>query len=291
MDLTKCEAFLRAVDSGSITAVAESMEYTQSGISRMMNALEDEVGFPLLIRNKKGVAPTADGKRMIPIIRELVRLNEQASQMCAEIRGIVYGNLTIGTYYSVAAYWLPTIIKNFQKNYPEIHINIREGSNSDLIPLLDDHRLDCCFFAEFPDMACDWIPLKKDELVVWLPKDHPKAKLKAYPLAELDGEPFIITMPGRDTDIDRLLKQDGLTPDIRFSTADAYSTYAMVAAGLGVSLNNELITRNWTGEVVTLPFDPPRRITLGIAVPSLNNASPAAKKFIECARKTIRQIK
>ena len=54
MDVTKCEAFLAAIDHGSLTAAGVFLGYTQSGITRMINALEEEVGFPLFIRTKKG---------------------------------------------------------------------------------------------------------------------------------------------------------------------------------------------------------------------------------------------
>ena len=69
MDAVKCEAFLTAVDRGSFTAAAETLGYTQSGITRMINALESELGFPLFVRQKKGVVLTENGKTMLPAIR------------------------------------------------------------------------------------------------------------------------------------------------------------------------------------------------------------------------------
>ena len=61
----------------------------------------------------------------------------------------------------------------------------------------------------------------------------------------------------------------------------------MVEAGLGVSFNQRLISRKWNGTVAEVPFDPPQFVTLGISVPSLKEASPAAKKFITCAIETV----
>lgn len=290
MDIIKCEALLRAVDAGSFSAAAEAWGYTPSGVTRMVNALEADLGFPLLARTHKGVALTADGERMLPVFRELVRWNEQAYQLSAEIRGLAVGNLTIGTYYSVAICWLPKIIKKFQEDYPGIRINTMEATNIELIALLEAHRLDCCFFSEYPSINSDWIPLKEDRLVAWLPKDHPKAGLPAFPLQDINGASFIIPMQGHDTDVDRLLKQEGLSPDIRFTTADENTTFAMVEAGLGISLNNELTTKKLMGEVVVKPLDPPRSVLIGIAVPSLADASPAAKKFIAYAKQMIHEI-
>jgi DNA-binding transcriptional LysR family regulator len=58
----------------------------------------------------------------------------------------------------------------------------------------------------------------------------------------------------------------------------------MVAAGLGISFNQKLISRDWNGGVVELPFYPPQYISLGISIPSRQEASPAVKRFISCVK-------
>ena len=103
----------------------------------------------------------------------------------------------------------------------------------------------------------------------------------------LQNEPFIHTSPNHDTDQDRLLEQHDLHPQTCFTTRDGFTTYNMVEAGLGVSFNQRLISRKWSGTVAEVPFDPPQFVTLGISVPSLKEASPAAKKFIACAIETV----
>ena len=72
MDTDKCTALLCVLESGSITAAAEKLGYTVSGISRMMAALEAESGFPLLLRSKNGVVPTEDCRRMLPDRKSVV---------------------------------------------------------------------------------------------------------------------------------------------------------------------------------------------------------------------------
>ena len=65
MEAVKCEAFLAAAELGSLTATAELLGYTQSGVTRMIGTLEEELGFPLFLRSKKGVQLTdisANGK-------------------------------------------------------------------------------------------------------------------------------------------------------------------------------------------------------------------------------------
>lgn len=287
MDILKCKAFIYSVDSGSFSLAGEKLGYTPSGITRMVNALEDEMGFPLLIRSHSGVTLNEDGKKIIPFIREIIYEYEKMIQIKNEIKGLSVGNLTIGTYSSVAICWLPEIIKRFEKDYPNIKINILEGGNSYLMEILENKIADLCFLSEC-EMDFQWIPLKKDELVVWLPYNHPKSKDKSFPIKELNNAPFIKTLPNKNTDIERLFIRENIKANIKFTTVDNYSTYAMVSAGLGISLNNKLMSKNWSGNVVTLPFEPPQYITLGIALPSLEGASLATRKFIDYTKKYLK---
>ena len=84
--------------------------------------------------------------------------------------------------------------------------------------------------------------------MVWLPKEHPKAKQKNYKIKDLEAEDFIHTLPGQDTDQDRLIQQEGLNLQTRFTTKDGFTTYQMVKAGLGVSFNQAMIARDWKEE-------------------------------------------
>ena len=110
MDATKCEAILIAAETGSLTAAAERLGYTQSGITRMLGSMENEVGFSLFVRSKKGVQLTENGKAMLPLFREIVHAQQNALQFSADICGIIKGSLTIGCYYSISAMWMPEIL-------------------------------------------------------------------------------------------------------------------------------------------------------------------------------------
>ena len=77
METKKWEAMLTAVELGSFTRAAERLGLTQSGLTHMMNALEKEVGFPLLLRDRYGVRPTAAGERLLPAVQELMEANRR----------------------------------------------------------------------------------------------------------------------------------------------------------------------------------------------------------------------
>ena len=204
MDAAKCEIFLRALDRGSLSRAAEELGYTPSGISRSIAALEDELGFSLLVRSRAGVVPTENGQRMIPLFRQFLYWNEQCQQVSAEIRGIDKGTITIGANYSLSYHWLPGILARFEEEHPNIHVQILEGCGRDLHNFLEERRVDFCISA-YQKGPWDWLPLQDDELAAWLPADHPLAGLDAFPLTAFNDQPFILTLPGRNTDTEQLL--------------------------------------------------------------------------------------
>lgn len=172
MEAVKCEAFLAAAELGSLTATAELLGYTQSGVTRMIGTLEEELGFPLFLRSKKGVQLTENGKLMLPLLREVVRAHHNAEQLSAEIGGVSKGSLTIGCYYSISALWMPEILTAFRARYPGVTVRMQEGGNLEMARWLNERSVDCCFGAQMHGDKYDWLPVFRDELVAWLPRGH-----------------------------------------------------------------------------------------------------------------------
>lgn len=110
MESARCKAFLEAAERGSFKAAAEAMGYTPSAISQLIAALENDLGLNLLIRSKKGVKPTAEGAKLIPIVRSYLAREKEMYELASEMQGLSVGNLTIAAYPSVATTWLPGIV-------------------------------------------------------------------------------------------------------------------------------------------------------------------------------------
>ncbi len=107
MENARYRAFAVSVEMGSFSRAAEKMNYTPAGVCQLVNALEKELGFPLLTRDKKGVRPTADGEKILVVIRDLLHQEDRLSQLAAEINGLAMGRIVIGAYPSIATQWLP----------------------------------------------------------------------------------------------------------------------------------------------------------------------------------------
>lgn len=281
MELERYKALLCAIDTGSLTSAAEKLGYTPSGISRMMAALEEETGFPLLIRGREGVLPTPDCQRMLPAIRELLFCGESCQQLAAQIRGLEIGTVVVGTAYSAYYVWLSNLISQFRWEYPQIQIQIRSGYSTGLLAMMMERQLDLCIISK-REGDYDWLPLQEDPMVAWIPENHPLAELDAVPIRVFAREPYIDTYPRVDVDNARLFRQCKVNPNIQFSTMDSYATYSMVEAGLGISMNNRLNGQDWKGGVKILPLDPAKTIEIGIASPK--DSAPAARRFTDFIR-------
>lgn len=278
MDLEKMKALLCVLEQGSLSAAAEVMGYTPSGISRMMASLEEELGFALLIRTREGICPTKECEQMLQVIRNFVRSGNDCLLMAGKIKGMEVGHVIIGTAYSAFYRKLADMIKSFHEKYPGIKVEIISGYSTELLEKLKSHQLDLCIISK-RDEVSGWIPICNDPMMAWVPKDHPLANEKGMPVEAFANEKYIDTYPNADIDNSHIFSGLGIIPNTLFLTKDSYATWQMVDAGLGISMNNNLNSREWHGNVKVLPLIPEQIIEIGIAHD--RDMSLAGKTFLE----------
>ena len=283
MESARCKAFMYAADTGSFTKAAERLNYTPSGVSQLVGALENETGLTLLRRTRKGVTLTPDGEILLPAVREFLEKENRIYELAAEVKGLLVGSVTIAAYSSISTHWLPEVIRDFEQDYPQIEIRLMEGIRQEVTRWLDEKKADIGFLSYQEPMPYEWTPLDYDEMLAVLPKDHLYASKESYPLINCETDSFIMPALGRDDDVVSLFERNGIKLNIHFTTLENFATMAMIEKGLGMSVMNNLITEKWNCDVVKIPVDPPSRITLGLAVPSYKQASPAVKRFIKYA--------
>ena len=283
METARCRAFLAAAETGSFSKAAEALSYTPSGVNQLVTALEKELGFPVFRRNTKGVTLTENGEMLLPAVREFLRQEDRIFELSAEMNGLLIGSVTIAAYSSIATHWLPAVISAFQQDYPQIRIRLMEGIWQEVSKWLDDRAADIGFFSYQEGMPYEWIPLAEDPMLALLPKDHPLAGAEAYPLKECANDRFIMPALGCDDDVTALFAKNGIVPNVQFTTLESFSVMSMVEQGLGMSVMNQLITEKRICDVAKLPLDPPSQITLGIALHSKADISPAVRMFLKYA--------
>ncbi len=281
MNIQKYLAFLRTVECGSFTKAAESLNYTQSGISRMIADLEEEWGLSLLERSRSGVKITADGKQLLPFISRLCAEHQRLMQAVDEIGGLKTGLLRIGTFSSVATQRLPQILRAFQNDFPGIDYELLLGDYTDIEDWIAQGRVDCGFLRLPTDPDFDVISLERDPLLAVLPEDHPLADLERVPLEALCGEPFMLLEKGAKAEISELFERAGLTPHVHFTTWDDYAILSMIESGHGVSILPKLILQRIPYRVAVRELDPPAYREIGFVMRNAKTASLAAHRFAE----------
>lgn len=284
MDLYKCEVLLKAVDAGSFTKAAEELGYTPSGITHMMNAFEEELGFSLLHRSRSGVALTEGGRFILPMLRELISKKELIVQAAADFCGLSVGCVKIGTFPSVSRLLLPQIVSAFGRDYPNITLELFEGGQEETDAWIAERKVDLAFTSRQPNKTCDWIPLMQDEMLAIVPMEHRLSGKKEIAVSELGDDPFLMLGADYEQDVARLIKNAKYSPNIRLYSQDELTVIAMVHEALGVSIIPGMHLLGPHKEVESLSLAPKVYRQLGIAVPSMNELSPAARKLIECVQ-------
>ena len=290
VDSAKVRALLAAVDLGSISKAAESLGYTQSGITHMMRSLEEEAGFPLLLRGNRGVKFTADGERLAPLFRELSQAADRLEQELALTRGVESGVVKIGTYSSISLHWLPQILEAFQERYPNIEVELLEGNGLEIEDWLSSGRIDIAYTSLRPYFNFETVKILDDPMFAVLPKNHPRAHDRTFPISAFKGEPFLVyvaddTRP--EFDLAQAMDMAGIGEKGKFSSNFDMTILAMVEHNLGVTIMPRLILEGSTADVAAVPISPPISRSLGMAVRSMADASPAMRRFMNITREVL----
>ncbi len=281
MLLNKYEVFLKTAEIGNITRTAEALHYTQAGISHAIASLEKETGFPLFIRGSGGVSLTEDGKRLLGAVQSLVNEQNNLQQTINEINGIATGTLRIGTFSSVATHWMPEIIKDFQKKYPEITFDLRFADYDKIAEMILRGQIDCGFLTAPVRDGLDFMPLYRDPMNVLLPQGHPLAAKEKITLDEVKREPLIMQVKGSDNDIRNILGQDKKKYTVKYTMSDDFSVMAMVRSGFGITIFPEMLWSNYKAcdALEIRAMEPEQFRIIGIATLPRDEMSVLAKAF------------
>ena len=273
--------FLTTVEYGSFTKAAEILHYSQSGISRMIQDLENEWHVTLLERGKSGVRLTSDGIRLLPYIKNICRDYQELQTEIDDLNGLQSGILRIGAFTSVSSFWLPNIISAFKKDFPNIEYEFLLGDYDEVEKWILEGRVDCGFLSRSKHTALETFPVEQDELVVILSPEHPLAKEPHFPMKALEDYPFLLMAKDNNTDIIDILNASNLSLDIRLTTWDDYAIAASVEQGLGISVLPRLTLKRTPYNVVIKSLEKPVYREISFAVRESKTASQAVKRFMD----------
>ena len=290
MDTKKLEALATAVEMGSFTRASEVLGYTQSGLTHMMNSMEKDFGFPVLVRGRAGVRLTAAGERIFPLVRDCLAAGELLEREIRMINADKEETIRVAAYASVAVHWLPEVIQQFRHDHPGVNVDIQMGSVEEVYRWVREDKADMCFASRQEGQTLEWTYLRNDRLVAILPPDYDMQGRDTFPVYGFDGQEFLMPSMGFDLDIMRVLNRHGVMPLVRTTQVSDSVIISMVEHGLGVSILSELVMKGRKDNVQAVPMDPPAVRELGIAARPRKELRPLARKFIAAARDMIEKM-
>jgi DNA-binding transcriptional LysR family regulator len=270
LELRHLLALKAIAEHGSFHRAAAALDYTQSGISHQIAALERIVGERLLERpgGSRPVRLTEVGERMLDHASLVLDQLDAAQADVAALRSGDAGRLRVGAFQSVGARLLPPLMSRLSRDRPGLRIELTQTtSDPELFDLLADGRLDVTFaMLPAPEGPFRVRELFADRFVILAPADSEVAGRGRLSLRELAELPLIAARACRYTSaLETQLRERGFEPNVVQRSDDNGTVHGLVAAGAGFAFVPRLVADTVNGELAVLEVDeplPPRRIAL-----------------------------
>lgn len=281
-------AFLRVLECNSFSDAARVMGYTQSAVSQMMKALEEELGVTLLLRSRTGVTLTREGELLLPYIRDVANAHRMLSEQAANFRGLQRGTIRIGTFTSISSQLLPPVMKAFREAHPNLRFELHQGLYSEIEEWVRTGVVDFGFTdaSRVTPFVCE--PVFQDTMLAVLPEGHPLGENIFVQVGQLKQEPFILLDEGRGGGIVHDMVAAHPEIDVQYRVADDYSILTMVENSLGIAVLPELVLKNTSHRVIARQLQPQLRRTLGVIYPKREGLSTAARAFLRDLRTALK---
>jgi LysR family transcriptional regulator, cys regulon transcriptional activator len=235
----------------NLTEVANTLFTSQSGVSKHIKDLEDELGVELFLRRGKRLLGLTDpGKELIEVVERILLDTANIKRLGEQFSNREQGQLIIATTHTQARYVLPHVVAAFRQAYPKVRLTLHQGSPVEIASMLSDGEADIGICTE---TLRDVATLTTFTFYSWhhgvvVPKNHALEKVRPLTLEAIAEWPLITYHEGFTGrgNIDRTFAQAGLAPDIVMSAMDTDVLKAYVELGLGV------------GIIAAMAFDPKR---------------------------------
>lgn len=225
----------------NLTEVANALYTSQSGVSKHIKDLEDELGVELFVRRgKRLLGLTEPGKELAQIVDRILLDTANIKRLADQFAKTDRGEITIATTHTQARYALPAPIAAFRKEFPNVHLVLQQGSPREIAAMLNDGTADIGIATEALEDAAELVsfPYYSWHHGIVVPKGHPLENVKPLTLEKIAEWPIITYhegFTGRPA-IDATFAKAGLAPDIVMVALDADVIKTYVEVGLGVGI-------------------------------------------------------
>ena len=229
----------------NLTEASAALYTSQSGVSKHIKDLEDELGVQLFIRKgKRLLGLTEPGQSLLGIVERMLVDAENIKRLADDFNKVDEGTLTIATTHTQARYVLPPIVNQFKKLFPKVHLILQQASPTEISEMLLQGEADIGIATESltTEENLASIPYYQWEHSIITPQNHPLTKVSEITLETLANYP-IITYHGGFTGrskIDKAFEDAGIDVDIVMSALDADVIKTYVELNMGVGIVNDV---------------------------------------------------
>lgn len=244
LHLGRLKVLTEVVRCGSFSGAAEALSYTQSAVSQAIARLESEAGSILLVRDRRGVRPTAAGAALMDHAQSILAQVQAAEDDLAAVLGVRGGRLRLASFPSAGATLMPEALAVFSRGHPSVSLTLIEGEPEDVAPRLRAGELDLALLFAFPGggesltARLRQVRLLEDPMHVALPRNHPLAQQSTIEVSDLRDQDWVQTSSASPCarHVVRMCQAAGFAPHVTFESDDYETVQGLVAAGLGVAL-------------------------------------------------------
>jgi LysR family cys regulon transcriptional activator len=225
----------------NITAAAQKLHTSQPGVSKQIKLLEDELGFQIFVREGRNLTRiTPAGQQVIERALRILQEAQSIRDLSTELRDEGRGSLSIGTTHTQARYVLPDVIREFRGRYPNVRLNLHQGTSEQIAEMVAHDRIDCAIATGSQQLFADLtlLPCYRWHRTVVVPRDHPLASAGRLTLKALGAYPIItytFSFAGPSS-LQEAFAKTGLTPNVAITARDADVIITYVRLGLGVGI-------------------------------------------------------
>ncbi|NVJ51818.1 MAG: LysR family transcriptional regulator [Gammaproteobacteria bacterium] len=242
MKLQQLRYLLAIAENGlNITAASEKLYTSQPGVSKQLKLLEEELGLRLFSRNGKSLdGITYAGNLVLEKAANIMHEVENIKQLAFELQNEQEGSLSIGTTHTQARYVLPDILQEFRKRYPDVKLNLHQGTSEQISEMMRNGLIDFAIASSSGAKNSDTVslPCYHWDRAILMPRNHPLTKLEDIELADLVQYPiitYVFNQHGQSSFRDAFARE-GLSPNIAITARDADVIKTYVRKGLGIGI-------------------------------------------------------
>lgn len=225
----------------NLTEVGNALFTSQSGVSKHIKDLEEELGVELFVRKGKRLLDLTDpGRELLEIVERILLDANNIKNLVEQYSKRDEGQLTVIATHTQARYALPKVVTEFKKAFPKVHLKLHQAGPNEIVAMLLSGEADIGVATEaLHDVPkLDTFPYYSWHHAVIVPAGHPLEKMQPLTLQALAAYPIVTYHEGLTgrTKINQAFADAGITPDIVMSAldADVIKTYVELEMGIGI---------------------------------------------------------